>query len=234
MEKQRRRAGAVAAILIIFMAAAAVLLLDGCAVITTRATGDLATYESVEQTGVLVEGVPTLTVRVPNGSVHVVPGEEGRIGAVVRRIGKGEDEQAARASHDNLRVAFSQRGDQVTLDASRRWELGRNQEDEVSLEVSVPAGTRLDIKVTNGQANVGPVGGAVAVRVENGQIAVTPPAGDAFTFEARVVNGTITSGYGAIRVGERQDRVDATVGEAPAYTIETRVTNGQIFVGPAE
>lgn len=233
MDERRRRLGAVAAILVIFIAAAAVLLLEGCAMLARPAVG-ARQVESVENTGVLVEGAPRLSVVVPNGRVRVAIGEAGRVAAVVTRRGQGPDKAAAQAALDNLRVAFAQRGDLVTLEALRIRELGPGQGDEALLEVTVPEGTALDIRVGNGQAELVPAGADGTVAVTNGQVTVTPRSGDAFGFEGKVSNGTITSGYSEIR-GATGQQVEAggTVGKQPTYSVGVSVGNGEIAIRAA-
>lgn len=231
MDERRKRAGAVAAVLVIFMAAAAVLLLEGCAMIAPALGA--AQVESVANTGVLVDGAPSLTVVVPNGAVRVAAGEAGRVAAVVTRRGLGPDRDAAQAAHDNLRVTFAQQGDRVTLEAMRIRELRPGEGDEAILEVSVPEGTALTVRVGNGQVEVEPAGAGVEVDVANWQVAVTPRAGEAFSFEGMVSNGTVTSGYSAIEGGAGQ-LVEAAgaVGDEPAYGVGVVVGNGEIRIEP--
>ncbi|HMQ31717.1 MAG TPA: hypothetical protein PKD53_13405 [Chloroflexaceae bacterium] len=231
MDKQNRLPVMIAIAVMLF--AAIFVALSGCGMVALPGV-EPARVESVERTGVLVEGAPALTVSVPNGEVRVAVGEAGRVGAVVTRRGYGPDEAAAQAAHDSLAVAFSQRGDEVRLEATLAEQLRQAQSHEAILEVSVPPGTGLTIELANGIVEVAPAGADVTVELANGQVTVLPGAADAFSLDARVNNGTIESGYAEIVGGAGQQlRATGIVGAEPGYAVTVAINNGQVFVRPA-
>jgi hypothetical protein len=203
------------------------ITLGGCAAIST--TVRQRQVESVAQMGVQVNGVPNLTVIVPSGSVKLHTGEAGRVAAVVTRHGYGPTGESAQAAHDNLDVAFSQQGIVVTLEARRLGSLQQGQSDEAELDVTVPAGSTLTVRVANGEAVVTPAGGDVAIEVLNGSVTLYADAGDSFGFVGHVANGTIQSAFPGVssQAGQNID-VDGQIGDEPAYTISVTCANGII------
>lgn len=212
--------------------AAILQALTGCAAMAIPI--DQKQVASTEQLGVLVEAAPEVTIIVSNGSVKLHAGEAGRVAAVATRRGYGETSAQAQAAHDSLEVVFTQEGPEVTLEARRVGAIGQGQSDEAELDVTVPVGSSVVIRVANGEIVATPPGGNVTADVKNGTITLNPSKGDTFAFSATVANGTIQSGYAEISSQSGQDATTAgTVGGEPAYTIEASCTNGIIALNRA-
>lgn len=219
---------------LIWLAILAAILeaLTGCAAIAT--TLDQRQVTSSEQLGVLVEAAPALTIIVPNGSVRLHAGEAGRVAAVATRRGYGRTSADAQAALDGLEVAFSQQGAQVTLEARRLRPLGQGQGDEAELDVTVPAGASVVLRVDNGEVVAAATGGDLTAEVLNGMITLTPAKGDAFSFTGEVANGSIQSAHPEIRSATGQGlEASGSVGDGPGYTIRASVANGIIALNRA-
>lgn len=219
---------------LIWLAILAAILeaLTGCATLTTIV--DQRRVESTEQLGVLVGAAPTVTIIVPNGSVKLHVGEAGRVAAVATRRGYGESDAAARAAHDGLEVAFTQRGDAVTLEARRLHALGQAQSDEAELDVTVPAGSAVEIRVANGEIVATPPGGNLRADMQNGTITLSPAKDDSFSFSAAVTNGTIQSAFAEIAPAAGQNlAAEGRVGAEAAYTITATCANGIVALNKA-
>lgn len=206
--------------------------LTGCALVQT--TIERRQISSTEQLGVQVETAPTVTIVVPNGNVKLHAGEVGRVSAVATRKGYGPSAAAAQAAHDNLEVAFTQRGPAVTLEARRLAALSDGQSDGADLDVTVPAGSTVTIRVANGEIVAAPAGGDLDADVKNGTITLYVPEGDSFGFTGEAANGMVQSAFPAIASKSGQDlTVDGTVGDEPAYTITATCANGIIALNKA-
>ncbi|MFV9504597.1 MAG: hypothetical protein AB4911_08510 [Oscillochloridaceae bacterium umkhey_bin13] len=211
----------------------ALVVLNGCvALLGTTITRQHV--ESHEQTGVWVEGTPSLKVIVPNGNLKVLPGESGRIAATITRHGYGPDQALAQQAHDNLEVNFSQQGSAVTLEARPRTTLPNEASDQIDLEVRVPLGSRLELNVANGEVVVRPVGADVITSLANGTVTLNPAPEDSFSFNASVANGAVLSGYPAITGAQGQMlRIHGEVTQDSApYSLVVNLMNGTVALEP--
>jgi hypothetical protein len=220
---------------LIWLAILAAILqaLSGCAMVQTAL--DRKQISSTEQLGVQVDAAPSVTIIVPNGNVKLHVGEAGRVAAVATRRGYGASDAEARAAHDNLEVGFTQRGPEVTLEARRVAQLPDGQGDEATLDVAVPAGSAVTIRVANGEIVATSAGADLSADAQNGTITLYVPRGDSFTFAGSVANGSFMSAFPEVGSKSGNDvKVGGTVGDAPGYSVEATCANGVIALNRAE
>lgn len=220
---------------LIWLAILAAILqaLSGCAMVQTAI--ERKQVASTEQLGVQVDAAPSVTIVVPNGTVKLHTGEAGRVAVVATRRGYGGSDAEAQAAHDNLEVGFSQRGPEVTLEARRVAQLPGGQSDEAALDVAVPAGSAVTIRVANGEIVATPAGADLRADVQNGTVTLYVPKGDSFTFAGSVANGSFLSAFPEVGSKSGQDvNVGGAVGDAPAYTVEATCANGIVALNKAE
>ncbi len=172
---------------------------------------------AVEQTETVERGV------VPGTRTLVFDGFSGTITlsgtddaqALLRFVkkGRGDDNDDARKALEAITLGES--GD----DASYRYELRTGDAAHTSVDVdgTVPEGTRLEIRLQNGNVVVRQVTAPLTIRVENGAVQV---AGAASNVQVSAQNGDLTVALAAL----------------PAEaTVEATTQNGQIRLGlPAD
>jgi hypothetical protein len=123
--------------------------------------------ERVERT-LEVSGAPRLTIRNFAGSVTVRPGEAGTVHMVATKRVRGA------ADSDQIEVEMSQQACCVEITTHKASDL---DDASVSLEITVPAGTVLDITTGAGTVDVQDVQGALRVEAGAGTVEIRGAAG---------------------------------------------------------
>jgi hypothetical protein len=193
-----------------------------------------ATAETTETQGVIVQGVPALTVNHFAGDINVRPGDEGKITANLTRMSRLDDEAEAQAQLDSIVMSFSQQGANVTLDVE-----GPDSAAEMvngpsaNLELFVPPGAILTLNLGAGDITVEEPQGDLAVNVGSGNSTVTLPGDAAFRL---VIGGgavDVTSEFEGVPVGGVAVGIDAIVGENPTQTLTFNTGAGQVHLQKA-
>jgi hypothetical protein len=142
---------------------------DGFWMPSVRLDMPFTATEQVERT-LQVSGSPRLTIRNFAGSVTVRPGDDGTVHVVATK------RLRAPASPDQIEVEVSQQA--CCVEITTRKVSGLN-DASVSLEITVPAGTVLDITTGAGSVDVRDVGGALRAEAGAGTVEVRGAEGPA-------------------------------------------------------
>jgi hypothetical protein len=210
-----------------------VLLLDGCTM-NLQLSGDV-TAQAEETQGVVVNDIPTLTVNHFAGKIDVQEGESGKITADLTKKSRLADETAAQAQLDEIEMAFSQSGSDVTLSIE-----GPESTEEVlsgasgDLELTVPPGTVLVLNLGAGEITVTQPTGDVTVNSGAGQATVTLPQDASFRL---VVAGGVTgisSDFEGVPSGGIATDVDTIIGSNPTQTLTFNVGAGEVNLRKAQ
>lgn len=144
--------------------------------------GGVEVTDAVER-GV-VPGARTLVVDLFGGTITLsgTSGESARLTFV--KNGRGDDPDAARDALGEIRI------DEAGDEASYRYALTSGEPARTSVDVTgtVPAGTRLALRLANGTVVVREVAAPLSIRVENGRVQVAAAASDV---EATAQNGDL-------------------------------------------
>jgi len=159
---------------------------------------------------------PTVEL-VATGAV-TVRGIDGDDGVVVDRIGSGwpfRPSYSVREGTNRLVVEFTCPGIQI-------WSLRCNSE----LDVTVPSGTNVIVRTTNGAVVASGIAGDAELRTTNGRVDATDIGG---RLDARSTNGAIDVHYVGGDVEARTTNGAATV-SGVAGNVDARTTNGRVTV----
>lgn len=207
-----------------------VLLLAAC----TAISGD-ATAEVTETQGVIVEGVPTLTVNHFAGNIAVKPGDDGKVTANLTKKSRLPDEAEAEAQLDNIVMSFSQRGTDVTLNVEGPENVvGMVNTPSADLELLVPAGATLFLNLGAGDITVEEPAGDVTINTGAGNSTVTLPA--EASFRLRVSGGAITvnSEFEGVPGGGLATDINTTIGDDPTLTLTFNLGAGEVRLEKAD
>jgi Putative adhesin len=187
------------------LAALPLLPMAGCAAVM----GNLVKAEKAEQRSYSVSGQPSVNVDSFNGPITVKAASDGKVEAVVTKIGSGATTEAAQADLENVIVNYSQDGDTIRIVAKRTGPRVFGSSG-ASIELKVPSSTLLSLTTSNGAISATGITREITARSSNGEIDVTGVRGK---LDLRTTNG-------AIKIG------------ADEATVAAETTNGDIgFVG---
>lgn len=190
--------------------------------------GDVTT-EASETQGVIVEGVPSLVVNHFAGNVVVRDGEAGRIAAKLTKQSRLPDEADAQAQLDQIVMAFTQSGIDVTLNIEGPDNIAEAvRTPSADLELLVPPGTRLTINQGAGDVTVERPGGDVAVNLGAGNAAVQLPEDAAFRLVVTGGVADVKSEFEGVSGGGLAADIDTTVGDSPTQTLTFNVGAGEV------
>lgn len=209
----------------------AVVMAAGC----TGMLGGDATAETTETQGVIVEGVPALTVNHFAGNIVVRPGDDGKITANLTKQSRLPDATEAEAQLDNIVMSFSQRSTEVTLNIEgpdRAVEMVNTP--SADLELLVPAGTTLFLNLGAGDITVEEPTGDVTINSGAGNSTVTLP-GDA-SFRLQVSGGAVDvkSAFEGVPGGGVATDIDTTIGDNPTQTLIFNLGAGDVSLDKAD
>ena len=165
------------------MAALPLLPMAGCAAVM----GNLVKAEKAEQRSFSVSGQPSVIVDTFNGPITAKAASEGKVEAVVTKIGSGATMEAAQADLENVIVNYSQDGDTIRIVAKRTGPRVFGSSG-ASIELKVPSSTLLSLTTSNGAISASGIAREVTARSSNGEIDVTGARGK---LDLKTTNGAI-------------------------------------------
>jgi DUF4097 and DUF4098 domain-containing protein YvlB len=187
----------------------------------------LFTAEEVVSKSYSVNSTPKIVVEMFNGGIDVITGSNS-VDAKVTKRGGGNSQAEAQDDLKNVEVTFTQDGATIHIVARRtdkRVDIGNSG---ASLKLTVPNGTLLDLRTSNGGIiGSGPLGDVVAA-TSNGKIEFKGAAGQ---LDLQTSNGSITvdGGSGRLKLETSNGGIDVT---ADNVTVTGQTSNGQIrFTG---
>lgn len=201
----------------------AAALLAGCAV-----TGSVSTSR-VEQKSVNVGQAPLVVINTFNGRITVTAGGDGVVQARITSRGSGTSQAEAEEDLRHVQVAFDYGpGERVTITARRTDKpviLGNSGAD---LEVTVPAGSRLEMRTSNGRIESANVQGSIIARTSNG--AITTRGGKDLDLDTTNGPVSVSNATGKLNVRTSDGPVDIVA--AQDVLVSAQTTNaGMTFSG---
>lgn len=217
-----------------FFFAILLLALTACAGLRGVESGDI-TAQAEETLSVIVPGVPALTVNHFAGDLTIRDGAADKITAHVTRQSTLSDAAAAETSLENITVAFSQSGSDVTLDVEV-LETVMNDMDTLRaiVELEVPPGTTLFLNQGGGNIVVERPAGDVTINAGAGDFTVTLPDGAAFHLIVAGGVAKVASDFEGVPSGGLAADIDTTIGRNPTQTLTFNVGAGQVNLRHAD
>ena len=205
------------------MAVLPLLPMAGCAAVMSS----LVKAERAEQRSFSVSGQPAVTVDTFNGPITVRAAADGKIEAVVTRIGSGATMEAAQADIENVNVNYSQDGDTIRIVAKRTGPRNFGSSG-ASIDLRVPANTSLLLTTSNGAIKALGIAREITARSSNGEIEVTGSRGK---LDLRTTNGTIEIAADEATVAAETTNGDvAFTGSLAKGSHKLESTNGSIEI----
>lgn len=167
---------------IIGLICAATLMLSACGAF------DPFTAEEVSTQSFSVDAAPSVVVETFNGGIEFEAGADGNVEVRATRRGSGASQSEAATDLDNVEISMTQEGDTIHIVARRidnRLDTGNSG---ASFELTVPAGSSLEVRTSNGHITVDDVVGGVFARTSNGRIEIRDGEG---RIDASTSNGEI-------------------------------------------
>ncbi len=214
--RSRRRGPGLAAAALGSAALAASLAACSSTVATTQAT------DTVEKS--LPTSAAQVDIEMFNGSIEVRAGPAGAISATVTRTGTGPDQAAALADAQKIDVTLTESGTTVLLKATYTPDPARPDRRGASAVVTVPAGSVLVLKTSNGPVTVGGISGTVVADTSNAAITASGPME---AFRAKTSNGkvSVTGGQGLVSLETSNAGIDVQATDA---IVQAETSNGGI------
>jgi hypothetical protein len=210
------------------------VFLVGCTAPLSFIGGDV-TATADETSGVIVNGIPSLTVNHFAGTITVHDGEAGKITANLTKQSRIADEAEARAQLDQIVMTFTQNGTDVVLDVDvpdSFAELAQGPTGD--LELLVPPGTILDLNLGAGEITVEQPSGDVEVNSGAGTVTVVLPADASFRLMVTGGVATVRSEFEGVPGGGPAAAIDTTVGSNPTQTLTFNLGAGEVILQKAE
>jgi hypothetical protein len=208
------------------------LLLAACNSISGIA--DLAgspTAQSTETQGVIVEGMPNLTVNHFAGKITVREGDPGRISAELTKLSRLRDQDQARAQLDEINMAFTQRGSDVTLTVEGpQSTLDMVASPTADLVLTVPPGTNLALTLGAGDITVEEPAGDVVVNSGAGIVTVTLPDGASFHLKVSGGPTRVNSDFPGVAGAGVATAIETTVGDNPNQSLTITLGAGEVNI----
>jgi DUF4097 and DUF4098 domain-containing protein YvlB len=218
----------------------AALALGGCI------GGNITAEETVSQSFDM--GVsPRIVVETFNGRIDVKAGAEGRVAVDVVKRGAGFSQTEAEADLQNVEVTMIQEGDTLRIVARRTDSALVTGNSGASVDLSVPPGSSLDLRSSNGNIDSFGVTGGVTMDTSNGSLEVRGGAGrldlntsngeieieaDEALVDASTSNGRITF-RGSLADGDQRfrtsnGRIAITLPAGTRFRIDASTSNGDV------
>jgi hypothetical protein len=171
-----------------------------------------------------------------NGRIDVQPSEGRAVEVVAEKTARAASTDMAKEALGRVRIEESVTPQSVRIETQTdRTEGFFNRSGNVSVRytVRVPAGTRVDIRTTNGGIELGGVRGPARLSATNGGIRARDVAGE---LEARTTNGGLeidiaTIDEGGVRLGCTNGGIDVRLPADARASIDASITNGGISTG---
>jgi hypothetical protein len=144
-----------------------------------------ALYRTViESKTFAVNGIPTLVMQVPSGSVHIESGLPGQISVVASK-------HVLLGNAALVQVHYAQSGSTITITADQQGALGLFSNNYVEFDVSVPSQSNLSITANSGSLQANGIIGTIQLHASSGSIQADNLAGALTLITA---SGSITGG----------------------------------------
>src|SRR5262249_14572429 len=169
------------------------------------------------------KSTPKLVVETFNGPITVTTGEESGVKAKVVKTVQAATEEAAKEDLKNVDVQMTQDGDTVRITAkSEGMHLHPNR--AAAVELQVPAGSKLDLRTSNGSVKTTGATGDASIHTTNGKIEVKGGKGKV---NLKTTNGSITADSSSGAADLKTTNGTITINSAKA-TVSAHTTNGSI------
>lgn len=211
------------------------LALSACSVISS--VTDLAgnpTAQSSETQGVIVTGVPNLSVTHFAGRVVVREGEPGRINADLTKMSRLGNETRAREQLDEIVMAFTQQNNDVSLTIKGPEATASvSASPTADIALAVPPGTSLVLNLGAGDITVEKPAGDVVVNGGAGIVTITLPADAAFRLKVSGGPTRVNSDFPGVAGGGVATAIDTTVGDNPTQNLVITLGTGEVNINQA-
>ncbi len=218
----------------------AALALAGCI------GGNITAEEIVSQTFDM-SASPRIVVETFNGWIDVTAGAEGKVAVEVVKRGAGFSQAEAEADLQNVEVTMTQEGDTLRIIARRTDSMLVTGNSGASVDLSVPPGSSLELRSSNGSIDSFGITGDVTMDTSNGSLGVRDGAGrldlktsngeieieaeealvDASTSNGRITfRGSLTDGDQRFRTSN--GRITITLPAGTRFRIDASTSNGDV------
>jgi Toastrack DUF4097 len=181
---------------------------------------------STETRQLSVSGVsqPLVVIETFNGEVAVRAGEPGRVDATVEVTGTGPTQAEAEAARANVVTTLEKEAGRVRLRAVYGPNPASPGNSGAAATVTVPPGSELDIRTSNGAVTVEGVGASLKVATSNGAVTAAGSSGDTVV---ETSNGEVrvTAATGMIDVHGSNGPVTV---EATDAVVAVRTSSGEV------
>jgi DUF4097 and DUF4098 domain-containing protein YvlB len=160
-----------------------------------------------------------VVVETFNGTVEVRAGEPGRVEATVEVTGTGPTTAEAEADRANVATTLEEETGQVRLRAVYTPNPGSPGNRGAAVTLTVPPGSELDIRTSNGAVTVEGVGAALRVATSNAAVTVEGSTGDTVLETSNgAVEMTAVTGMIDVRSSNGRVTIEATDAVAAVTT----------------
>ncbi len=168
-----------------------------------------------------------IEVEMFNGTIDVRAGPAGAVSATVTRTGTGPDEAAALADAQKIDVTLATEGDKAVLRAVYTPNPDSPDRRGASAVVSVPAGSVLMLRTSNGSIAISGITGTAVADTSNASVEATGPMQ---ALRVKTSNGkvAVTQGAGLLTLETSNGAIDIQAADA---VVEARTSNGRITFG---
>jgi len=209
---------------------AATLALAACGPNTGVSVGvNRATADEVVSASFTAEK-PTIVVETFNGNIDITIGVGTAVKIDVTKRGSGDTADEAKADLKNIQVTMNQEGSTVRVTAQRTDKRTDVSNSGASAKLTVPPGSILQLRTSNGKVTASGEAAAVTVQSSNGAVDVRGATG---ALDLKTSNGNITTngGSGTIALETSNGVIDVTTTKEVQITA-TSSNGGLKFSGP--
>ncbi|MBI2766125.1 MAG: hypothetical protein HYX53_09470 [Chloroflexi bacterium] len=169
---------------------------------------------------------PTVTIDNWAGDVRVAGARDNLVLITAVRRGTGRNEPLAFEDLSRIQLQMQQEGDHVLVQTWREVGGGNSESAPATIDVTVPAGARIEIRTNYGKVLVTGVIGGVTVLVPNGDITVQWPRDVPFRLDG---TGDLNSEFKLSPLGKDSALPAYSAGATPAAALlDLRAARGKI------
>jgi DUF4097 and DUF4098 domain-containing protein YvlB len=195
------------------------------ALLTAACSGTIATTQASDTVDKSLQTSATqVDVEMFNGTIEVAAGPEGAVSATVKRTGAGANEAEALADAQKIAVTLGMEGDKAVLRAVYSPNPSSPDRRGASAMVTVPAGSVLVLRTSNGAIAVTGVTGTVVADTSNAGVTA---AGTLEALRVKTSNGkvVVTQGGGLLTLETSNGAIDVGASDA---VVDAQTSNGKI------
>ncbi len=160
-----------------------------------------------------------ISVQTFNGRISVVAGDDSAVDILVIRRVAGADQATAQAELQRIAVTITATADGASVTVSRPDDATSTGVSGADVELTVPAGSSLDLATSNGAVESADVTGAISVRSSGG--AVTIREGTNIDVETSDAAITIVKASGRLTLRTSNGAIDVVDADQAIETGET-------------